>query len=413
MAITLACEKCGTPATVPDKKLGQTGRCAGCGHLMIIRPAGARPAGAVAGPGPLAPPAATFRWRRVGSVAFVVLVVLGGVGRGLKALRQGWAPGRPAVDRAGPDPKQQAAAIRRVAAGYATGPIELPRLPDLGPGREIEPGVMFHEVVLGPPDAPLGGPPGLDGKLWIYLPAGEHPGRSLPCILNAPAGTTLMTGNALGDADADAVHPERIPYVKAGFAVVAFELDGHLADETPGDREMGEAMIRFLTARAGLVNAHVALEYALGKLPMVDPARITAAGHSSAGTLAVLFAEREPRLRSAVAFAPALDLEKRFGPEAVARLKATGVGDLAVRYSPRNDVDALRCPLFLFHARDDTNVDVGESEAFAADLKARGKAVTLEVVAEGNHYQSMIREGIPRAIAWLRGKPAAEAVPEP
>ena len=46
-----------------------------------------------------------------------------------------------------------------------------------------------------------------------------------------------------------------------------------------------------IDAQAGLVNARNALEFVLARVPEVDPKRIYAAGHSSAGTLALLFAE--------------------------------------------------------------------------------------------------------------------------
>ena len=143
-------------------------------------------------------------------------------------------------------------------------------------------------------------------------------------------------------------------------------------------------------------------------MPEVDPDRISAAGHSSASV-------------------PALDLEKRFGPEIVAQLKrrssfvfvshvkpdgdTLGAGlalGLALKamgkrvgYFHKRNEDKLQVPLFLFHAKDDSNVPVVDTEAFAADLKSRGKPVTLDLVEAGDHYDSMINEGIPRAIAWL------------
>ena len=130
--------------------------------------------------------------------------------------------------------------------------------------------------------------------------------------------------------------------------------------------------------------------------------KIGVVGAGSWGTaLAVLFAEHEPRLKACVAFAPALDLEQNFGSEAVAKFKNVGVGDLAVKYSPKNNEDKLQVPLFLFHAQDDGNISFTMSQAFANDLKAKGKPVTLDIVSTGNHYESMINEGIPHAIAWL------------
>jgi hypothetical protein len=58
--------------------------------------------------------------------------------------------------------------------------------------------------------------------------------------------------------------------------------------------------------------------------------------------------------------------------------------------------------VFLFHARDDTNVPARQSEHFAATLKHTNPHVTLVLTATGGHYDSMIREGIPKGIEWLR-----------
>lgn len=145
----------------------------------------------------------------------------------------------------------------RAAAADQDGPIETPPLPDIGPGREIEPGVMFHEVRL-----PGGDKPGFAGKLWLYLPSGDHADQSLPCVLITAGGSNLLEGIHLSEY----TRAEQLPYVRAGFAVLAYELDGALpggrnASEAEMLEQHKEAMARFLAARAGLVNAHVALQF--------------------------------------------------------------------------------------------------------------------------------------------------------
>ena len=57
---------------------------------------------------------------------------------------------------------------------------------------------------------------------YLYLPPGKHAPKSLPCVLIAPAGSTCWRAWTLGDGDS----PEHMPYVKAGYAVLAYELDG-------------------------------------------------------------------------------------------------------------------------------------------------------------------------------------------
>src|SRR5579883_3384006 len=74
-------------------------------------------------------------------------------------------------------------AIARVAAAGAersgkhvrkvAGPITPPVFKDPGPGRVLQPGIRFHEITLGPPDS-IPESPGHRGKLWLYLPDGQH-----------------------------------------------------------------------------------------------------------------------------------------------------------------------------------------------------------------------------------------------
>lgn len=435
MAITFECEGCGKLYTLRDELAGKTGQCKQCGQKMTIPmesdsegyglevaepepapeaarlpPRAFKPAPQSAGvrrpefdpPGrskskPKPKPKTSFFGGGGGGErgALGILIAVALIGLRIYS-RWDRAPGRNAqnvqVNAGAPVDPLRGMMVDR------SGPIRLPNFPEPGPAREIEPGVMLREVTLGPPRTPIGTPPGFGGKLWLYLPSGEHAPRSLPCVLITGAGSNLLTGMDLSDED----RPEHLPYVRAGFAVLAFELDGALPNrENSSSMERGQAMIRFLNARAGLVNAHIALEYALAKVPEVDPSRISAVGHSSAGTLAVLFAEHEPRLKACVAFAPAVDVEMRFGPGRVAQLSQAGVGDLCVRYSPRQNEDKLQVPLLLFHARDDSNVPAADTEAFASDLQNKGKSVKLDLVDSGNHYDSMINEGIPHAIAWL------------
>jgi dienelactone hydrolase len=208
----------------------------------------------------------------------------------------------------------------------------------------------------------------------------------------------------------DADRAEQLPYVRAGFAVLAYELDGALArgrDAT--EAKMSQAIARFLAARAGLVNAHIALQFVSARVPPVDPRRIYAAGHSSAATAAMLLAEHEPAIRGCVAYAPAINLAKHFGAETARMLHDAGFDDLVIRHDPMNHESKLSCPIMLFHARDDGTLPVGETEASAERLKALGKSVTLVIVSSGGHYDSMILARIPRGVAWLQRLAGLEA----
>jgi predicted esterase len=59
-------------------------------------------------------------------------------------------------------------------------------------------------------------------------------------------------------------------------------------------------------------------------------------------------------------------------------------------------------PVFLFTAEDDDNVPTATVKQFAADLKKAGAQVELVSVKTGGHYDSMIKEGRPAAVKWLK-----------
>lgn len=444
MAIAFECEDCGKSYTVSEAMAGRTGACKQCGHPMTVPGllgeddydldapgpdrAGAAPLPPRAsaptsprripssGPAGSAPKKSFFAFGKneIGGLAAAVLLIVWLLWfrpmmrqQRARAWNEAAAPAPVPVPHFIPPPTLVVAPPAPPPASR-TGPIALPNFPDPGPAREIEPGIAFREVDLGPPRP--GAPPGWSGKIWIYTPSGDHAPRSLPCILIAGAGSNLITGMTLGDGD----RAEHLPYVRAGLAVIAFELDGMVEDmQKATGAQMLQGIGQFLAARAGLVNAHIALEYALARVPEVDPARLTAAGHSSAATLALLFAENEPRLRSCLAYAPVVDIEsifnEHYGPQMAAQLKRGGSGDFFTTYSPRTDEAKLDRPLFLFYAQDDQNAR--DLDAFAGRMKAAGKPVTVSTVSVGGHHEPMIRQGIPGAIAWLQGRPAPEAVP--
>ena len=272
-------------------------------------------------------------------------------------------------------------------------PTMLPR----GTSEQWAEGVECYEIALGP-----GGgfydPPGHGGSLWLYLPSGEHEPKSLPCVLIAGAGSPMFCGMPLGDGD----RPEHIPYVEAGFAVIAYEMDGPWGDEDSDD-QMGRAYEAFRDAQAGVVNARNALEYALRHVPEIDPNRIFAAGHSSAGSAALLFAAHEPRLAGVVAYAPCYDVTKHLGGMLrILAIQCDGIADFAVQSSPKTHEARIQCPVFLFHASGDQVCDIEDSQAAEARMQALGIDVTLATTAGGDHYNPMINDGIFRAIEWMQ-----------
>ncbi len=271
----------------------------------------------------------------------------------------------------------------------------LPTLPDLPASRSLSPGVDFREVRLPVP----ANQPGGASRIWVYTPPGRHADHSLPCVIIVGAGAFPFTGMELGDGD----RPEHLPYVKAGYAVVAYEIDGYLREgDKATDQQYMNALEKYWASKAGMINARNAIEFTLAKVPEIDPARLYTAGHSSAAIQALLLACNDRRIKACVAFAPICDMEVE-SPDHVRLLRRaiSGFDDLLKMASPSASADGLKCPVFLFHALDDSVVSVRQSTDMAARLQGAGKQVKLVTVPRGDHYDPMISTGIPLAIEWL------------
>jgi dienelactone hydrolase len=281
--------------------------------------------------------------------------------------------------------------------------IAMPPLPEPGPRRMFDPQVVVSETTILNQTGGIYTPAGHGGKLYVYLPAGEHPPHSLPCVLICGAGSTLIQGMNLAPLDGQGDSAEHLPYARAGIAVVAYELDGYSeSHEFPTPSEYDA----FRAACAGMVNARNALEFALAKVPEVNPKQIYTAGHSSAGTAALLFAAHEPRIAGCIAYAPCTDVVGWFPGIQVRMLSSEyqGLPDFLHRSSPLTHIERIKCPTLLFHAEDDSVVEIAQTRSFADKLTGQGTEVKLSTVPSGDHYDSMINQGIPGAIEWIKEK---------
>ena len=162
----------------------------------------------------------------------------------------------------------------------------------------------------------------------------------------------------------------------------------------------------FLNAQAGLINARVAIEYATTQVPSIDPKRLYTVGHSSAATVALLVAENEPRIAGCVAFAPAVDVKKNFPPQAKQAIPPARARRRPVLHALQPDRQRVknRLPALPFYANDDARF-ASQVRELVHRLQAAGKPVTVSSVASGGHYDSMIQQGVPRAIEWLKSLP--------
>ncbi|MBY0549295.1 MAG: prolyl oligopeptidase family serine peptidase [Candidatus Obscuribacterales bacterium] len=268
--------------------------------------------------------------------------------------------------------------------------------PAVGAGwSEVAPGILFYEATAKGVSGPI--------KVWLYLPKTRK--GKIPCVVIPPAGTRLFHGMSLGAGD----RAEHFPYVRAGFAVVSFDIEGPLGEQA-SDAQIVTATRAFMNAKGGVVDGQLAIDSALNSLKDIDSSRIMAAGHSSAGTTALALAASDKRIRACSAFAPCTNLQAFFGAQtALLDRMVPGFKSFMQSFSPGSNTGALKCPVFVFNAADDDNVKPAEVSSYVQSLKRTNKAVKALTVPNGGHYDSMIQQGIPAAIEFFRSQTSSNS----
>jgi len=166
---------------------------------------------------------------------------------------------------------------------------------------------------------------------------------------------------------------------------------------------MRNAISAFRDAEWGIRDAFEALALAQKKCPQIDRDRVYVAGHSSAGTLALQIASSTNRVKACAAFAPVCDIAQHLDSfMAVLDQWVPGIASGLREASPNNRIAKFNCPVFLFHAMDDSVVTPPAVIAFKDDLLRKGVTAKYVAVNSGEHYDSMIEQGIPQAIQWLK-----------
>lgn len=259
--------------------------------------------------------------------------------------------------------------------------------------KTVESGVSRANVIV---QLPNGG----SMALWVYQPD-PLPSGKVPCVFIAPAGTRLVHGKQLGPGDQD----EHIPWVKAGFAVVAYELSGDPGSDDATNVQMKAAAEEFRQAKSGLTNARVAMAYAKEKLSFVDPRRFYTAGHSSAGTMAMYVAVMDPQVSAVAAFMPAVDVRAWLGPQGINVIQQSKIvpnaGEYVTRISPTTYIDRISQPVFLAYVGNDDPGITKPAEKFCQEMREKGKDITTLRIPTGDHYNSMIDDALPMAVDWL------------
>lgn len=332
----------------------------------------------------------------MGKIVRLVLVLLAAV-MGFIAFtpaRQRPAPGGPSVP---------ASVLPNAAspAPAAATPAPRPQLPPLPPGRVLAAaGVHCHEISMAWTD-------GRPMRLFIFMPKGDYADRSLPCVVEAPSGTSLLTGADIGTAEEAATF---LPFTAAGMITVIYSIDGAMPAVAPpfGSPEFvavaRTAFRSFTEADAGVRNGSAAIDYVLARVPQADPDRLFTWGHSSAATLALLLAAKDHRIRRCIALAPCTDLATLHGsPADDPGMEQTfpGIGAYLRSGSPLTHAGTLGCAVFLAHAQDDDTCPFAGTERFVRTARAAGRDITFLDLPRGGHFQEMVELSLPDALRWL------------
>ena len=260
----------------------------------------------------------------------------------------------------------------------------------LGTPQKLADGIDFYEVTsTGMPSR----------KVWIYLPANRSSAK-LPCVFIAPAGSPCIAGMSLGEGD----QPEHLPYVRAGFAVVAYSLDGELPERMT-QSAIVKAVRTFRDVDGGVGNGKAAIDYALSAVPSIDANRLYCAGHSSAATVSLLLAEHEPRIKACIAYAPIFNVTERTDAKLISIVEQDipDFSQYLTQISPSSNLNKLTCPVFLFHADDDSNVEKSTIDPYATQLQRLNPKAQYVTVPTGEHYDSMLNDGIPQSYRLAAG----------
>lgn len=127
----------------------------------------------------------------------------------------------------------------------------------------------------------------------------------------------------------------------------------------------------------------------------VDPARVGCIGASYGGFMTMLLSTRNDLFAAAVAHAGISSIASYWGEGywgysyssvATAESFPWNRRDIYIEQSPLFHADQARVPILLTHGASDTNVPVGESDAFYVALKLLGRTVEYVQVAEQDHW---------------------------
>jgi hypothetical protein len=261
--------------------------------------------------------------------------------------------------------------------------------PELGNATVLEGGIAWYETQIVQPD-------GYSLRVWSAIPSGEG---EIPVLIWLPTSMAWKIGGRLGPEDRE----QMLLFARAGVGVVGVDVPGGWEDNATLD-ELGQEVDRFMKSQGGVETGKATLDFVQTRLPRVDPARTWVSGEGPAGTLALLLAQADRRVRAVVAFDPVTDMAAYAASEEVrflVHLRPDLKGNLSLR-SPMAGLERLRCPLLLYH---DTVIHGGNFESldlFYMQCLRYQKEVTMIDTLDVNPDHAGLGLRTSRTLAWLK-----------
>ena len=246
-------------------------------------------------------------------------------------------------------------AISRIFDGMEQKPltyIDVKQLPDLGTIQQ-EPGMTKYQVVFPRGDTH-------PSRMWVYLPS-TSANAKVPCVFIAAPRHSPLYGAALNYETTTS--SEHYPYVSAGYAVIAYDIDGDIDDINEVNQSkllvrpsklITKRLKAYKAADAGVLNAKLAIDYAVTRIPQIDPNALYTSGAGAGGTTALMVAATDKRIKGAIAYTPITNLPKKY-PDVIEDIVKVvpGYQEFIEQSSPDRNAVKMTKPLFIFH--DDGN----------------------------------------------------------
>jgi dipeptidyl aminopeptidase/acylaminoacyl peptidase len=242
---------------------------------------------------------------------------------------------------------------------------------------------------------------------------------------NVLCGWFARIGDVSSLEQVDAQFPLLQPCLNAGFAVVAYSVDGEMGDQFDDvpdevyEKAERDAFQRLKASYMGLVNLRNAMNWVAEKVHQIDPQKLYVGGHGEAGSVALLAAAHEPKLKGCVVIDPVCDVAAYYNirkdfEEVTITLLLQDTAFLA-QCSPNCHTAQIACPIFLssvsFDSEEDVLLSQIDSNIFSQQLTAAGKQVQYVKLGPAGDYQQNLNQAMQQGATWLKALSPASVAP--